>query len=122
MTIDSIKMAQYRQTARRREAEKRQALDARRRQALALAHEAAALLRQRFSADRVVLFGSLARAVPLHAHSDVDLAVWGVAEADYLRAVSALLDLGETISIDLVRIEEAPPSVRRSIEAEGISL
>lgn len=70
----------------------------------------------------MILFGSLARDVQLHAHSDVDLAAWGIAEADYLRAVSALLDLSGPITIDLVRMEETTPAVRQAIETDGIPL
>jgi uncharacterized protein len=122
MTMDPAKMAEYRQTARRREAERRQELIARRRQSLALAREAAALLRRDFGASKVVLFGSLARNASLHARSDVDLAAWGLAEKDYLRAVGSLLDLGGAITIDLVRIEESTLAMRQTIEAEGIEL
>jgi hypothetical protein len=39
-TIDPTKMAHYRETARRRQAEREQALQKRHQQALALAHEA----------------------------------------------------------------------------------
>jgi uncharacterized protein len=118
-------MVQYRQTARRREAETRQKLLVRRERALRLAREAAELLRQEFAASRVALLGSLTRKpgqkLPVHAHSDIDLAGWGLAEADYLRAVSRLLDLSP-IDIDLVRIEEATPRLRETIEKEGVSL
>jgi uncharacterized protein len=121
-TIDPAKMAQYRETARRRQAEREQALLERRQQALALAHEAARLLRQRFGAERVILFGSLARDTAVHAHTDVDLAVWGLPEKEYLRAVSSLLDLGNDISIDLVRLEEASLRLRQLVETEGVPI
>ena len=45
--------------------------------------------------------------------------MWGLAEAEYLRAVSALLDLEGSIDVDLVRIEEAKPELRHPIELEG---
>lgn len=119
-------MVQYRLTARQRLAEERRRLLERREQSLALARQAAVLLRQQFGVSRVVLFGSLARPaaghMPIHGRSDIDLAVWGLAEADYLRAVSRLLDLGGPIDIDLVRIEEAAPRLRQVIEAEGVPL
>ncbi len=121
-TIDPAKMAQYRETARRRQAEREQALMEWRQQALALAHEAARLLRQRFGAERVFLFGSLARDTAVHAHTDVDLAVWGVPENEYLRAVNLMLDLGGPIEIDLVRLEEATPRLLETIDREGVPL
>lgn len=119
MSIPAEKLALYRETARRRQAKARQAMLARQEQAWATARQAAALLRRRFGVDKVVLFGSLARGDMFHAHSDVDLAVWGLAEAEYLRAVSSLLDLDGSIDVDLVRIEEAKPALQRCIEMEG---
>lgn len=122
MAIEAEKLARYRETARQRQAKARQEMLARREQAWTVARQAADLLRQRFDVDKVVLFGSLARGDMFHAHSDVDLAVWGLAEAEYLRAVSSLLDLDGSIDIDLVRIEEAKPALRRRIEMEGMMI
>lgn len=122
MAIEAEKLARYRETARQRQAKARQEMLARREQAWTVARQAADLLRQRFDVDKVVLFGSLARGDMFHAHSDVDLAVWGLAEAEYLRAVSSLLDLDGSIDIDLVRIEEAKPALRRHVEMEGMMI
>ena len=119
MEIEAEKLALYRETARRRQAKARQAMLARQERAWAIARQAADLLRRRFDVDKIVLFGSLARGDMFHAHSDVDLAVWGLAEAEYLRAVSSLLDLDGSIDVDLVRMEEANPALRRRIEMEG---
>ena len=119
MAIPAEKLALYRETARQRQAKARQAMLTRQEQAWAIASQAADLLRRHFDVDRVVLFGSLARGDMFHAHSDVDLAVWGLAEAEYLQAVSSLLDLEGSIDVDLVRMEEAKPDLRRRIEMEG---
>ncbi len=84
------------------------------------------MLRQQFGAEQIRLFGSLAREVgetmPIHAHSDVDLAAWGIAEKEYLRAVACLLDLGGEIAIDLVRMEEATPRVQETVASQGVPL
>ena len=126
--IEPAKMTLYRETARRREAQRRRDLLAWRERARRLADEAAALLRHRFDVHEVILFGSVAREVddqsplPVHAYSDLDLAVWGLAEKEYLRAVSCLLDLGGPIDIDLARLEEASPRLRQIVETEGIPL
>lgn len=127
-TISPEKMAEYRQAAKRRALAERKALLAWREQALALAQEATAVLREQFGATEVILFGSLARpirdghALPIHAHSDIDLAARGITENAYLRAVSRLLDLSDTTSIDLVRLEEAPPTLQQRIQQQGIQL
>ncbi len=77
------------------------------------------LLKERFGASRVVVFGSLVRKELFHRRSDVDLAVWDLDENIYYRAVGQLLYLDSEISMDLVRIEEASDSLRSRIEKEG---
>ncbi|MDM8553082.1 hypothetical protein QUF72_23605, partial [Desulfobacterales bacterium HSG2] len=52
--------------------------------------------------------------------SDVDLAVWGLDERKYYRAVAQLLSVDTEISVDLVRTEEARKSLRARIEREGV--
>jgi hypothetical protein len=54
--------------------------------------------------------------------SDVDLAVWGLDERDYLRAVAAVTGLDREIAVDLIAVEEAPESLRDLIAEEGASL
>jgi uncharacterized protein len=78
---------------------------------------AAALLRTRYGATRVVLFGSLATGSHSET-SDVDLAVEGLPSAEYFRALAELMAHFGT-PVDLVRLEEAPKSLRERIAAEG---
>jgi uncharacterized protein len=81
--------------------------------------EAARLLRER-GAGRVVLFGSLAAGEP-GPTSDVDLAVEGLPGIEYFPALADLMGLF-VAPVDLVRLEQAPPSLRERIEAEGVPL
>ncbi len=68
---------------------------------------------------RVILFGSLAGEGGLvHRRSDIDLAVEGLA-AGGSAAIGAILDEFADFRIDLVRLEEAAPELRRRIEREG---
>lgn len=75
------------------------------------------LLTQQYGATRVVLFGSLACGQP-HHESDVDLAVEGLPPTQYFIALADLMTLFGT-AVDLVRLEEAPPSLAARIAAEG---
>ena len=120
--ISPQEMARYRATARRRAAQRQQSLFVRRQRALAVAQEAAALLKAKYGAERVVCFGSLARGEPFSQHSDIDLAVWGLEELVLYRAIAQLLDLDPTISIDLLRGETLSANLLRVIETEGTSL
>lgn len=90
-------------------------------QALGVARKAAAVLRQEFGAERVWLFGSLARGT-FDAASDIDLAVDGIEEKAFLRALGRLISLHPDFSVDLVDIREARPGLRRAIEEEGVLL
>lgn len=68
-------------------------------------------------AVEVWLFGSLATA-HVHPGSDVDLAVLGLPATSYFTALADLMELFGT-PVDLVRIEEAPTSLRERIAREG---
>ena len=72
-------------------------------------------------ATRVVLFGSLASGEP-HEASDVDLAVEGVPVDAYWRAIDVACRALGTDHVDLVRLEEAEPSLRSRIIEEGVEL
>lgn len=115
-------MVRYQATARRRAAKRRQAIEARRQAAWEIAKRAAALLKSDYGVSRVVLFGSLSRDEPFSFHSDIDLAVWGLDERVYYRAVSRLLDLDPSVSIDLLRAETLNADLLYIIETTGILL
>jgi predicted nucleotidyltransferase len=84
--------------------------------------EAAAALKSRFGARRVVLFGSLAHAAWFVPDSDVDLAVEGLIADDYWRAWRlAEAIIGDRL-VDLIEIETAGESLRRAIERYGVEL
>ena len=103
-------------------------LEGRRAAAWQAAQEAAAALRDRFGASRVVVFGSLARG-DFTLGSDIDMAAWGVSPRKYFGAVSFLLDLGADFGrdgrgfrIDVVAGEAAPERLRSQIEREGVAI
>ena len=76
---NSSKYEPYVRFAQRRAEAERRAIEERYQRAWALAHRAATLLRKRYAAQRVVLFGSLLNQERFTDRSDVDLAVWGIA-------------------------------------------
>jgi len=78
---------------------------------------AGARLREVYGVTGVRLFGSLANGT-CRADSDVDLAVSGLERARYFEALADLMEiLGAPV--DLIRMEEAPQSLRERIDAEG---
>ena len=89
--------------------------------------EAILVLVARLSAEpsvrRVILFGSRARG-DARPRADVDLAVEapGASARDWLR-LAEMAEAAETLlSIDLVRVEEAPDELRQRIGNEGRTL
>jgi predicted nucleotidyltransferase len=83
----------------------------------ASAVDLARLLRGRFGVNEVWLFGSLAWGAP-DAHADIDLAVTGLAPQDCFPALTALLAAAPA-SVDLVRLEDAPPALCERVARDG---
>lgn len=115
-------MAVYRATARRRWERERQERARRRERAWEVARRASTLLKERFGATRVVVFGSLAHGRWFSKTSDIDLAAWGLKDEDYFTAVARLQDLSPEFEIDLVAMERCKPSLRETILKEGTPL
>lgn len=88
----------------------------RQKQGLAIAQKCANFLKEKYGVKKVVLFGSLLDYKKMNIHSDIDLAIWGLPENDYFKAVGFLLEIADDFSIDLVEIQHAKPHVRQAID------
>jgi predicted nucleotidyltransferase len=122
MAVSEKDLEAYRATCRRRDAEERRRQREARQAGGEAARRAAALLREQFGAERVVLFGSLAREEPLGPRSDVDLAVEGLSTDTYYQAVAHTQRVAGEWTVDLVRLERCDSSLRERIKQEGIAL
>ncbi len=90
-------------------------------EAVELAQTCAQVLVEQFGARRVIPFGSVTGASPWHSHSDIDLAVEGLApkqEAEAWAALGRLLPPEASIEIDLIDLDEALPELRARILGE----
>lgn len=121
-TITHQAMAEYRNAAKKRWATEQRDLAQREARAWELARQAAALLKKRFGATRVVVFGSLVHTGCFTPWSDVDIAAWGVSPNDTFRAIGAALDLNAEIKANLVDVAACSTSLLKVIEQEGIAL
>jgi len=117
---EELKKFHPREAFRKRRAETRAEVAKRRRRALTAARKAAKLLKEKFGAKEVILFGSLARRGGFTRFSDIDLAVRGV--EDYLTAMDKVLYMSPEFKIDLVELEFCLPALRADVEMEGRSL
>ena len=86
------------------------------------ARRVAELLRERFKPTRMAVFGSLVHPGCFTKWSDIDMAVWGLASEDSLRALGAAIDAGSPFEINLVDINTARHSLLSVIEKEGIDI
>ena len=91
-------------------------------QAWEVARRAARLLRQRFGATRVVVFGSLAHDDRFTQWSDIDLAAWGISADVFYKAVASVTGLSSQFKVDLVDPEDCRPDLRQAIKHEGVAL
>jgi len=97
-------------------------LEKRRVKALEMAQKASFLLRQRYGAKRVVVFGSLARAKSFNVWSDIDLAAWGIAPDKFFSAVAAVTGLSPDFKIDLVEPDTCREAIKSSIQKHGVEI
>lgn len=81
----------------------------------------AKVLKERFQASKVMLFGSATRA-DFSQWSDIDLAVWGISASEYFRAVAFASGYSSIFKIDLVDAEDCSPSLLQHIIQNGIEL
>lgn len=94
-------------------------ISARRKRAMSAARKAAKLLKSEFGASEVILFGSLARRASFSLHSDIDLAVRGIAPERFYAAISALMDVSAEFKIDLVDPKDCPTAMLKNIKKDG---
>ncbi|MEW5939439.1 MAG: nucleotidyltransferase domain-containing protein [Chloroflexota bacterium] len=115
------KLAAYRKALLTRQKLTKSLAEARLQKAWGVARRGAAILKSDFGAKKVMVFGSVTQPELFHARSDVDLAVWGLAEREYFRAVGILQGLDASIGVDVVLAEDASPQLAKAIE-EGQEL
>lgn len=124
MTADLTQeqMARYKRTAWLREKTRRRVADDRKQAAVPIAERAAAILKEQFGAQRVILFGSLAHGHWFGPKSDIDLAAEGIQASDFWRAWCALDEIDSDFEINLIAIESASASLQEALAYEGIEL
>jgi predicted nucleotidyltransferase len=120
VTPEEIKM--YQAAARRYWQESQAERTQRQNRAWELARLAAQFLKEQFQATKVMVFGSLVRDDCFTLWSDLDIAAWGIAPHETLRAMEAVRDLDEGIDINLVDVGTCSPTLLTNIEQEGILL
>ena len=106
--------------ARAMKAERLEKMEQRQQKGLEAARKMATHLKQEFSVSKVVLFGSLLEPEYMTSHSDIDLAVWGLAPHLLFKA-GAAIDKHSDFEVDLIEFEKAPSYIQEAI-LQGLEL
>ncbi len=84
------------------------------------AHRVAAMLYEEFGATQVAVFGSLVEPKSFSKWSDIDIAIWGIPNDKYFRAVSEALNISGLFKVDLVDFESCKELFREKIQSQLI--
>ena len=86
------------------------------------AYRVAAMLYEDFGATRVAVFGSLAEREWFSAHSDIDIAVWGLSDSAYLKAAYDAYYFSSEFKVDLVDFARCKGDFRKRIQSQIIGI
>ena len=92
------------------------------RRAWETAHRLATVLYQDFGATKVAVFGSLTEYGRFTKESDIDIAVWGLSNAQCRDAHSEITNLCREFKIDLINFEESTGHFRNRVQHQAISI
>jgi len=106
----------------KRQKEKEEQLRRQRQLAVEKASQIARMLKVKYGAKKVILFGSLAYGSTLWSQSDIDIAVEGIDEEKYLDIAWEAAQIALPFKVDLVPLERASESLKAKIERKGIDL
>jgi predicted nucleotidyltransferase len=94
----------------------------RRQKAWEVATQAAKLLKTRFGATCVKVFGSLAHGAWFTPRSDVDIYIEGLTIESFFQVEAAIEKIDQGFKVDLLTPEECSEELLRRIEEEGVEL
>ena len=84
-----------------------------------VAKNLAKLLKEKYNAKVVWIFGSLNDPDRFNEWSDIDLAVQGVDPERFYAAVGAVTDLYDEFKIDLLDLDDCKDSILETVKREG---
>ncbi|MFQ5708376.1 MAG: nucleotidyltransferase family protein [bacterium] len=107
---------------KREKAKERKLAADRRKQALQAAKQIAALLKQKFGAEQVFVFGSTLSEEYFRLHSDIDIAVKGLTAENFFRAYYEAYYADHGFKVDLIDLRTCSDFLKRKIIQEGREL
>ena len=104
-------------------AKRKQLMQEKKARLIDIARQCATILRDEFGVESIFLTGSLAVALPIHERTDIDIAVRGLPDRCYFRALGVLYGmLPRDVELDLITLESATPELVAFVEAHGVRL
>jgi predicted nucleotidyltransferase len=100
----------------------RKKMDAIRSAGLDRAKKVAVMLRKKYGAKKIFLFGSLVRDGYLDERTDIDILVDGINTDDVLRAGFDAWIVAEPFDVDLIPARKARKSLLKVARKEGVAL
>lgn len=94
----------------------------RRNRAWEVARKAATILKERFGATRVLVFGSLAHGAWFTPRLDIDYWVDGIPVEKFFHAEADVEAVATGYKVDLVDSRECSPELLEQVEEEGVEL
>jgi predicted nucleotidyltransferase len=101
---------------------KKKEKEKRRQDALTKAKEAAKILKDKYKAEKVVLFGSVLDQDRFYLRSDVDLAVFGLKDELFYKAYAEVMNILSGFEVDLLDYKECRESFKKEIKERGVEL
>ena len=118
-TVSSEQIEIYRKTAKKNWQNSHAQRKKRREKAWRLVELASSLLKEKFGATQVMVFGSLIHEDCFTLWSDIDIAAWGISPLDTFKAMGEVRELDESIEINLVDINVCQSFLLERILEEG---
>jgi uncharacterized protein len=97
-------------------------LKARKKQGLEISLKVAGMLKEKYGASHVVLFGSLAHSAWFTPRSDIDLYSEGIPVSAFFKAEADAQEISQGFKIDLVDSGDCPPEMIAKIKQDGVEL
>ncbi|MFW5999635.1 MAG: nucleotidyltransferase family protein [Halanaerobiaceae bacterium] len=118
--VSEDKLKEYRRGWEKRKREKEEIIRQKKKAGRKKAYRISQLLKNKYQAQRVILFGSLSQKSehPVHQRTDIDIA-FRAQNYDFFELFGEASDIAEPFQVDLVPLEEASSALKNRIKYYG---
>ncbi|PMQ01807.1 MAG: DNA polymerase subunit beta [Dictyoglomus sp. NZ13-RE01] len=120
--LSEEEIKKYREALVKREKERKKAVERRFHKAWDLVRKMSKILHEKYHAKEVIVFGSMIDLSCFNEWSDIDIAIVGIPDDLYFKAVAEILSMSEDFDIDIVDVESCSESLKKVIMEKGIRI